>query len=114
MFPICFGDCPVQELVIDLRVMEKPLEVELEVMEQDIVVSLLAFRTSRPQHNCQLLISGETGSHTLRSQRLQYSEVVAEDLHTAEQCLQDQLRDRLGPTAPQGAAPGAWMEPVFL
>ena len=39
MFPISFGVCPLQELVIDLRFEEKPHEVELEVMEQDIVDS---------------------------------------------------------------------------
>ena len=39
MFPISFGVCPSQELEIDLRVGEKPHDVELEVMELDIVDS---------------------------------------------------------------------------
>ena len=39
MFPISFGVCPSQELEIDLCVEEKPHDVGLEVIEQDIVDS---------------------------------------------------------------------------
>ena len=39
MFPISLGVCPSQELEIVLRVEEKPHDVVLEVIEQDVVDS---------------------------------------------------------------------------
>ena len=59
MFPISLGVCPSQELEIVLRVEEKPHDVGLEVIEQDVVDSSIGSWRRRKIFVCLLLSFGD-------------------------------------------------------